>query len=144
MQYMYEILEEIASTRSTNEKKSILLNNNNVQFVSLIRHIFDKSIKFGYKTLPEYTPSDDPHGYTDTNLYREISKIDRFYEENVKDLPDRIAERQLVYLLEGLHAKEAEILSKLILGKLKVSGLTERLVRETFPELLSEKPVDIE
>ena len=138
MKHMYEILEDIASTKSTNEKKNILLNNNNEQFVSLIRHIFDKSIKFGYKALPEYTPADDPHGYSNTNLYREMSKIHRFYEENVKDLPERIAERQLVYLLEGIHAKDAEIFGKLIMGKLKVSGLTERLVRETFPELLNE------
>ena len=58
------------------------------------------------------------------------------YEDNTSEWGPRISERHLVRLLEGLHPKDAMILSKIIMRKLKVSGLTERLVKETFPELL--------
>lgn len=136
MKPIYEILSEIGQTKSTNAKKDILLNNSSEQFKLFLRMMFDKSIEFGYSKIPDYTPSDDPEGYTMTNLYREMHKMHLYYKDNVEQIGERIAERQLVYLLEGLYHKDAEIVEKLIMGKLKVSGLTERLVRETYPELI--------
>jgi len=136
MKLIHEIFNEIESTKSVNEKKDILLNNNNPTVLTLLKHMFDKSIKFGYDKLPEWTPSDDPTEMSMTNLYRESSKMHLLYEDNTSEWGPRISERHLVRLLEGLHPKDAMILSKIIMRKLKVSGLTERLVKETFPELL--------
>ena len=46
--------------------------------------------------------------------------------------------QKLVGILETLHRKEANIFAETIIKKLKFNGLTEFLVRQTFPGLLTE------
>lgn len=136
MKLFHELVEELEATRSATAKKDILLNNNNKTLQSILRHMFDKSIKFGIKKMPKWTPSDDPEELSTSNVNLEMRKIYLLYEDSVAKMDPHKTERIVVRMLESLHADDAKMIEKLIMGKLKISGVTEKLVRETFPDLL--------
>lgn len=136
MKLFHELVEELESTRSSAEKKHILLNNNGRTLRIVLQHMFDKNIKLGIKKIPTWTPADDPEELSLSNFGLEAKKLYLLYENNVAKIGQHKTERIVVRMLESLHADDAKILEKLILGKLKISGVTERLVREAFPDLL--------
>lgn len=136
MKLVFEIFDEIESTRSINEKKEILMQHKRAGFLSVLLHMFDKNIKFLVKKIPPYRPSKAPLGLEDSHLERAMKDLRLLYvDSNVSEERMTII---LIQILESLNPKEAEILSKIITGKIKVSGLTERLVREVHPKLLPE------
>jgi len=141
MKLFHELVQELESTRSVNAKKHILINNNNKTLQTILSHMFEKNIDFGYtqKTLPMWTPADDPAGLSISNMTLAMRKIHLFYTENMKNQSEKQKERILVRQLESLNANDAEILVKIICKKFKISGVTEKLVRETFPDLLSKE-----
>ena len=67
--------------------------------------------------------------------------IDRLYDIEGNNLSNERAENILINVLEIIPKRESDILCKIINKKMKVSGLTERLVRETYPDLLPEELV---
>jgi hypothetical protein len=136
MKLFHELVEELESTRSSAEKKHILLNNNGRTLRIVLQHMFDKNIKLGIKKIPDWTPADDPEELSLSNFGLEAKKLYLLYENNVAKIGQHKTERIVVRMLESIHADDAKILEKLIMGKLKISGITERLVRETFPDLL--------
>lgn len=90
---------------------------------------------------PPFKVNPQPVGLTDTNLYAEW----RRHYLLIKGHPRRPAgikkiqvENVFVQMLEGIHATEAELLIALKDKQLakKYKGLTEKVVREAFPELL--------
>tara|TARA_B100000963_G_scaffold200853_2_gene174939 strand:+ start:3652 stop:4074 length:423 start_codon:yes stop_codon:yes gene_type:complete len=136
MKLVSEIFEEIESTRSINQKKDILSGHQRAGFLSVLQHMFDRNIKFAIKKIPEYRPSAAPLGLEDSYLEKSMKDLRLFYtNSNVSEERMKII---LIQILESLNPKEAEILCKIITGKIKVSGLTERLVREVHPDLLPE------
>ena len=141
MKLFHELVQELEGTRSTNAKKDILINNNNRTLQSVLFHMFENNIEFGYslKTIPEWTPADDPAGLSISNMTLAMRKIHLFYAENMKNHSEKQKERIIVRQLESLNAEDAKILVKIICKKFKISGVTEKLVREVFPELLSKK-----
>jgi hypothetical protein len=138
MKLVHEVFEEVASTRSSNEKKEILQRNNSKALQVIIRHMFDKNIKWGYKKIPEWQPDDGPDELSISSLFVESKKIHLLYDSNVSQLSEKNKERTIVRMLESIDKDDARMLEQIILGKFKVAGLTERLVRETFPSLLPE------
>lgn len=90
---------------------------------------------------PPYKVNPQPVGLTDTNLYAEWRRAYLL----IKGHPKRPAgvkkiqvENVFIQMLEGIHADEASMLISLkdkALAK-KYKGLTEKVVREAFPELL--------
>ena len=136
MKLVSEIFEEIESTRSINQKKDILSGHKRAGFLSVLQHMFDRNIKFAIKKIPEYRPSAAPLGLEDSYLEKSMKDLRLFYtDSNVSEERMKII---LIQILESLNPKEAEILCKIITRKIKVSGLTERLVREVHPDLLPE------
>ena len=134
MKLVSEIFEEIESTRSINQKKDILSGHKRTGFLSVLQHMFDRNIKFAIKKIPEYRPSKAPLGLEDSYLEKAMKDLRLFYtDSNVSEERMKII---LIQILESLNPKEAEILCKIITRKIKVSGLTERLVREVHPDLL--------
>ena len=90
---------------------------------------------------PPYKVNPQPIGLTDTNLYAEWRRCYLL----IKGHPKRPAavkkiqvENVFVQMLEGCHASEAELMISLKDKNLakKYRGLTEKVVREAFPELL--------
>tara|TARA_A100001011_G_C14094205_1_gene749923 strand:+ start:111 stop:539 length:429 start_codon:yes stop_codon:yes gene_type:complete len=141
MKLIHEIFDEIADTKSVKEKQQILLDNERPQFKSILKNMFDKSIKYKVKSAPKYKVCDDPDGLSSTQLEKQMFMIDRLYDIEGNNLSNERAENILINVLEIIPKRESDILCKIINKKMKVSGLTERLVRETYPDLLPEELV---
>ena len=83
----------------------------------------------------------DRDGLSNTQLEKQMFLVERLHDVDGNNLSEERATQILLNILEIIPKKEAKVLEKLITKKLKVSGLTERLVRETFPSVLPEVAV---
>jgi hypothetical protein len=136
---IYEILDEVAKAPDDESRKAVLYYNQNHALLMVLRAAFHPDIRFVIKTIPKYTPADSPIGMGQTSLHMDINKIYLFEENNPRVSPNLTLERKeqlLMQILEGLEAREAEVLCNTLLKDLKVPGLTKELVLEVFPELL--------
>ena len=64
-----------------------------------------------------------------------------FEKNNPRVDPNLSYERKeqiLIQILEALEAQEAEVFMNMLLKKQKVKGLTQAIVKEAFPGLISE------
>ena len=100
-------------------------------------------IRFVGFDLPEDTPPykfdpNQPYGYAETHLTKEIRKLYIFLNDYVT-IDKKRKETLFIQLLENLHFREAELL--LAVKDKDISsifhGINECLIREVFPDLLS-------
>lgn len=95
MKLVFEIFDEIESTRSINEKKEILMQHKRAGFLSVLLHMFDKNIKFLVKKIPPYRPSKAPLGLEDSHLERAMKDLRLLYvDSNVSE--ERMTDRKSV------------------------------------------------
>ena len=131
------IFEDIAKAKSITERKKILLEHGSNPLKELLKYAFHPDIKF---LLPEGAPPQKtvgaPAEYNPTYLYPNIRKLYLFVEGGNDGLTTLRREQLFVQLLEELHPKEAEVLIQVKDKKLKYRGLTYKLVKETFPDLI--------
>jgi len=140
---LHEVLELVTKEKATEKKVEILQKNSTPTLKMVLKMNFDPSIEFDLPPgAPPYkTDKNIPDGFSDTNLYAEARRLYLFLKE--KDLPKVKKETMFIQMLEGLHHTEAELLIALKDKKLypKYKGLTERVVRMAFPDLLpAEEP----
>ena len=142
-----EILEQVVLAPDKKSKVAILQQHNNPVLQTVLRLNFDPRIKID---LPEGTPpfktdrSIKDITLTESNLYNEARRLYIFepghpkYNPNVKKVQK---ENIWIQILEGVHWSEADMLNSMKDKQLSkvYKGLTEALVREAFPGLLSEK-----
>ena len=131
------IFKEIASKSKKDEKKEVLLKYaNNGAFREILKYAFDPNIKF---LLPPGNPpynsvvdeSENP-----TYLYGLLRKLYLFVEGGNPNLKPARREYLFIELLESVHDQEAQLLLQIKDKKIKCRGLTYKLVKETFPELI--------
>lgn len=136
---VYEILDEVASAKTAEERRAILYYNNNYALRQILKAAFDPKIKFVIDKVPYYKPNDAPVGLSETSLHKEVNRLYLFEEGNPGVSPNLTKERKeqlLVQILESIEAKEAVVLTNALLKNLKVPGLNKKLVEEVFPDLL--------
>ena len=131
------IFEDIAKAKSVTERKKILLEHESNPLKELLKYAFHPDIKF---LLPEGAPPYKTVGsrdeYNPTYLYPNIRKLYLFVEGGNEGLTTLRREQLFIQLLEELHPKEAEVVIQVKDKKLKYRGLTYKLVKETFPDLI--------
>ena len=131
------IFEEIAAAKSFAERKKILLEHENNPLKELLKYAFHPDIKF---LLPEGAPPfktvGSPNEHNPTYLYNNIRKFYLFVEGGHEGLKPLRREQLFVQLLEELHPKEAQVVLQVKDKKLKYRGLTYKLVKDTFPDLI--------
>ena len=73
----------------------------------------------------------------DSSLYATIPKCSLFVKGHPrsKDLSTKKTKELLTQMLEIMHEEESKIFIGMLKKKLKVKGLTEKLVLEVFPDL---------
>jgi len=104
----------------------------------LLNYNFNSNIKF---LLPEGTPpfknDGKPAGMENTTLEREHRRFYIWLDPN-QNLPQMRREQLFIEMLSGLYIDEANLICLVKDKKLnkKYSTITEKLVRETFPNLL--------
>lgn len=143
-----EILTLVEKAKTKEEKKQILLqHNNNHAMLFMFCLSYDPKISW---YLPEGAPPfkrevDKPMGYHQTTIQNELR---RFYIWGNPDtnIPKVKKEALFIEMLEGLHYTEADIVIACKDKKLHslYKSVTEDLVREVFPNMLSPKLVEAE
>jgi hypothetical protein len=132
------IFEDIAAAKSITERKKILLEHESDPLKELLKYAFHPDIKFA---LPEGAPpyatfSGSVDENNPTYLYPNIRKFYLFIEGGHDGLSQLRREQLFVQLLEELHPTEAKVVLQVKDKKLNYRGLTYKLVKTTFPEIL--------
>ena len=131
------IFEDIAKAKSITERKKILLEHGSNPLKELLKYAFHPDIKFLLpEGAPPYKTVGSPDEYNPTYLYPNIRKLYLFVEGGNEGLTTLSREQLFIQLLEELHPKEAEVVIQVKDKKLKYRGLTYKLVKETFPDLI--------
>jgi hypothetical protein len=82
-------------------------------------------------------PDDAPMGLNPSSLHSEIPKCTVFAQGHPKSkgVTEKRMTELLIQVLESMHPSESMIFEQMMKKKLKVNGLTEKLVLEVFPDL---------
>lgn len=141
-----EILNLVVAAPTKAEKIAVLHRYNNTTLRDILRLNFESTVKFDLPAgpAPYKARRDVPVELTESNLYNEARRLYIFepghpkYNVNVKKTQK---EGIWIQILEGIHYTEADMLNLVKDKKLSTEykGLTEALVREAFPGLLSDK-----
>ena len=139
--YMYEILDQINSTDSKNEKKRIMLENATPWFRQFLVYAFDPNYQFYLNKFPEeyVEPTDTAPGISFSDIQTELKRVYLFLKGDARG--DRLTEEKrnilLIQMLECFEPNEAKVFINMLNKDLKTKGLTPNLVNEVFPGLLT-------
>jgi hypothetical protein len=133
-----EIFDRVEKAATVEERKKILLQNNNPVLQDVLRFNFHPQAK---ANLPEGAPpykreQDIPLGYSASNLYKEARKFYIWYQPT--NLNKIKLETLFIQLLECIHWQEADIVIAMKDKKLSTiyKNVTEDLIREVYPQML--------
>ena len=131
------IFEDVAAANSFEARKKVLLENESNPLKDLLRYAFHPDIKFALPSgAPPYKTIGSPDEYNPTYLYPNIRKFYLYIEGGHDGLTQLRREQLFVSMLESLHPKEADVVIQVKDKKLKFRGLTYKLVKDTFPDLI--------
>ena len=131
------IFEDVAAANSIKARKEILLENESKPLKEILKYAFHPDIKFALPSgEPPYKTIGSPDEYNPTYLYPNIRKFYLYIEGGHDGLTQLRREQLFVQMLESLHPKEAAVVIQVKDKKLNYRGLTYKLVKTTFPEIL--------
>ena len=131
------IFEDVAAANSIKDRKKVLLENESEPLKEILKYAFHPDIKFALPPgKPPYKTIGSPDEYNPTYLYPNIRKFYLYIEGGHDGLTQLRREQLFVQMLESLHPKEAEVVIQIKDKKLNYRGLTYKLVKTTFPEIL--------
>ena len=131
------IFEDVAAANSIKARKKVLIENESKPLKEILKYAFHPDIKFALPPgKPPYKTIGSPDEYNPTYLYPNIRKFYLYIEGGHDGLTQLRREQLFVQMLESLHPKEAEVVIQIKDKKLNYRGLTYKLVKTTFPEIL--------
>jgi len=134
-----ETFEEIAKAKTREEKRKVLKKRENFATKALLQLNFHPAAKWLLPPgAPPYTPSVE--GDMGSNsLHFEVKKLDYYTDpspHSLDEIPMLRREAMFVGLLERLDPKDAVMMVAIKDKKLSYKGLTYKLVKDTWPDLL--------
>ena len=137
--YISELFDKIDKAKTRREKKEILEENksNNV-FRFVLQGAFDPNVEWNTpKKMPNFTPDVAPLGLNDISLFTVMPKCSMFVKGHPQsaNLTEKKIMELLIQILESMCKDESFIFEQMLKKKLKVKGLSEKLVLEVFPNL---------
>lgn len=131
---IFEIFAENAKLSKAADKAAHLKANESYALRTILQGCFHPNVKFLLPdTVPPYSEA-DPIGI-ETRLHSQVRKFDIFVEggRNVNQ-----TKREMIFIetLESVHPEDAKILLNMVVKKDPYKGVTEKVVREAFPDLL--------
>lgn len=136
---IYEVFDDFRNAKTKAERIDVLRRNDTWALRQILLGTFHPNIQFTIK-IPEYKSQDMPAGMSYSNMTTELGRMYLFVKDNPKvpaGLTEKRKEEILIQILEVLEKKESEVLANMIKKDLKVPYLTEALVNDAFPGLLS-------
>ena len=134
-----ETFEEISKAKTREEKREVLKKRENFATKALLQLNFHPAVKWLLPPgAPPYTPSTEGD-MTSNSLHYEIKKLDYYTDpspHSLDELPMLRREAMFVGLLERLDPQDAVMMIAIKDKKLSYKGLTYKLVKDTWPDLL--------
>ena len=129
-----ETLELVAKAKTREEKRQILKDRENFATRALLQLNYHPDVKWKIpKGAPPYTPSENQ---ADASLHFEVKKLDYYVDPSPHDIPMLRRESMFVQLLERLDPKDAKLIIAMKDKKITYKGLSYKLVKDTWPDLL--------
>ena len=136
-----ETFEVIGKAKTREEKRDLLKQRENFATKAILQLNFHPSVKWYLPPgNPPYTPSTEGD-ITSNSLHFEVKKLDYYTDPSPHDLPMLRRESMFVGLLERLDPEDAKLLIAVKDKKLSYKGLTYKLVKDTWPDLLPEEEI---
>lgn len=134
---VYEIFEKVAKAKARKEKIAILQENNIMPVRDVLQGTFDPKIQWNLPAgkVPYEPAPEQSHMSTLLKQHVKFKYFVKGFRESEKLRPLK-RERMFLEILEGVHPRDAEILVDMINKKTSVKGLTEKLVKEAYPDLI--------
>ena len=133
-----ETLEMVDEAKTRDEKREILKSRDNYATRALLQLNFHPDVKWHIpKGAPPYTPSQEADS-TEGSIHFEVKKLNYFVKGGGHDLSMLKRESMYVQLLERVAAKDAKLLIAVKDQNLSYKGLSYKLVRDVWPDLLPE------
>ena len=133
---MNEVLQKVSNAKTKAQKIKLLNDFNSPALRAILIANFDESV---ISMLPDgevpYKKNDAPEETEHTKLIQEYRKLYLFFKGGA-NISQARRETLFIQLLEGLHAKEAEVLSLVKDKKIgKRWKITRQCVEEAFPNI---------
>ena len=133
-----ETLEMVDEAKTRVEKREILKSRDNYATRALLQLNFHPDVSWHIpRGSPPYTPSQDADS-TEGSIHFEVKKLNYFVKGGGHDLSMLKRESMFVQLLERVAAKDAKLLISVKDQNLSYKGLSYKLVRDVWPDLLPE------
>ena len=133
-----ETLEMVDEAKTRDEKREILKSRDNYATRALLQLNFHPDVKWHIpRGAPPYTPSQESDS-TEGSIHFEVKKLNYFVKGGGHDLSMLKRESMYVQLLERVAAKDAKLLISVKDQNLSYKGLSYKLVRDVWPDLLPE------
>jgi hypothetical protein len=133
---VYEILEAAGKAKTKEERISILRKHESWALKDVLRASYDQTVIF---TIPNGAPPYEPNlpESTPSNLLRKNTDFRYIVKGGTGDtLPAFKREKIYIGLLESIHPKDAEVVINMVNRKKPAKGITEKVVKEAFPNLI--------
>lgn len=133
---IYEILEAASKARLKADKIKILKDHDSWALRDVLRATYDKKIEFLIPDgEPPYTPN-KPESVP-SNLLRKNVDFKYIVKGGIReDMPAFKREKIYIGLLESIHPEDAKVVINMVNGAKPANGVTEKLVKEAFPNLI--------
>ena len=129
-----ETLEMVSKAKTREEKRQILKDRENFATKAILQLNYHPDVKWKIpKGAPPYTPSENQ---ADASLHFEVKKLDYYVDPSPHDIPMLRRESMFVQLLERLDPKDAKLIIAMKDKKITYKGLSYKLVKDTWPDLL--------
>lgn len=133
-----EVLEEAGKIIKRDDRIKFLQLNKSPGLTDILRIQYDDTIVSALpEGAPNYRQDDAPKDYQYTILNKAYTQFKYFFKGPIaNDMKPLKRESLFLNLLETLHVEEAELLIAAKDKKLKCKGITKKLVRDAFPNLI--------
>ena len=131
-----ETLDLVGKAKTREEKRQVLADRDNFATRALLQLNYHPDVKWHLPPgAPPYTPGQVADS-TPNSLHFEVKKLDYYVDPNPHDLPMLRRESMFVELLERVDPSDAKLIIAVKDRKLSYKGLSYKLVKDTWPDLL--------
>ena len=133
---IFETLDLVGKAKTREEKRQVLADRDNFATRALLQLNYHPDVKWHLPPgAPPYTPGQVADS-TPNSLHFEVKKLDYYVDPSPHDLPMLRRESMFVELLERVDPNDAKLIIAVKDRKLSYKGLSYKLVKDTWPDLL--------
>ena len=131
-----ETLDLVGKAKTREEKRQVLTDRDNFATRALLQLNYHPDVKWHLPPgNPPYTPGQVADS-TPNSLHFEVKKLDYYVDPSPHDIPQLRRESMFVELLERVDPNDAKLILAVKDRKLSYKGLSYKLVKDTWPDLL--------